>query len=268
MITDLFDYTQLDSGIRETVRFIRDAGFNTTDSGDGVSKGGFDDVLSGNLGFPHVVVRIKAHEMLEEAHRLQVHLEGRLGPAEGDDEYGPAWQVELSYDPASGVAIIMVRDVNDAMLAAHPNMVAPKRCPACAKLHAVHPIQKDGRHHIEDGFSTGSVGCAFTSGFHRDAWNCQAIAALRQLAMDLGAVEWSHEQTAVARIPSDHLPVEQLADGTWPEEDLSLNDGWVVLSWYKQRGRCAGARFLTDNGSFPLTLERALGTLKQHGREA
>ena len=33
------DYMDLDPGVRRLVRIIRNAGFNTTDSGDGVSKG-------------------------------------------------------------------------------------------------------------------------------------------------------------------------------------------------------------------------------------
>lgn len=52
----IFDsYDELDPGIREVVRALRDAGYNTIDSGDGVSKKG-THAEGEYLDFPHVLV--------------------------------------------------------------------------------------------------------------------------------------------------------------------------------------------------------------------
>lgn len=79
-----FDYDQLDPGIRSVVRSLHDAGFTTTDSGDGVSKSNWSYATGGAIPFPHVVASSTVDAMVSDARRLAAVL-------------GPDWTVEASY---------------------------------------------------------------------------------------------------------------------------------------------------------------------------
>lgn len=97
------DYSVLDPGIRDVVRLLRDNGFDTTDSGDGVEK--FRAALRAQaaapqdvLPFMHVAAVCTREEMMDEATRmltlLQV-LDGR------------PWQVEATFYPADGQCLLL-----------------------------------------------------------------------------------------------------------------------------------------------------------------
>lgn len=93
------DYGTLDPGIRKTVRVMRDALFNTCDSGDGVSKPPDERVVEG----PHVFCRCVPRLLVDEADRMQREI---VGDREGVT-------VEASYSPADGVGIIAVFGLSD-----------------------------------------------------------------------------------------------------------------------------------------------------------
>lgn len=93
------DYDALDPGIRETVRMLRSWGFNTTDSGDGITKG--EDGLS----HPHVFIVCDPPEMLAQADSLSYRLTS-LGIAVG--QVGEDISIQATYDPITGTAIIML----------------------------------------------------------------------------------------------------------------------------------------------------------------
>lgn len=98
---------ELDPGIAAVVRLLREAGFDTTDSGDGVSKPQ-DWYESGEaLPFPHVFVMMRASDFLlsadfalrsfGEAARMQSLLDG----------HEPGWRVEASYAPQDHSVVLM-----------------------------------------------------------------------------------------------------------------------------------------------------------------
>ena len=87
-----FNYDRLDPGIRDTVRLLREAGFETTDSGDGVSK----PPLPGVIPFPHVVVATVPDRLVPDANRCASVL-------------GMNWTVEGTYLPATNTAYLFVR---------------------------------------------------------------------------------------------------------------------------------------------------------------
>lgn len=91
------DYATLDPGVRELVRELRAAGFDTTDSGDG-SKVTWQE---GALPFRHVVAQVEPADLIREAHRLQA-LAGHLGLT--------GWGIEASYSPADGVALLVLAE--------------------------------------------------------------------------------------------------------------------------------------------------------------
>lgn len=95
------DYDALDAGIRDTVRILREAGFDTTDSGDGVSKEA--DALC-VLSYPHVWAVIDPSQIVPEACRM-------LGVL------GPEWDVEASYKPGQGAMLLATRGAMEAAMA-------------------------------------------------------------------------------------------------------------------------------------------------------
>lgn len=106
------NYDEIDPGIRGLVRKLREKGFETVDSGDGVSKlGEMEDALP----FPHVAMLSTPGELVSEADRLMVCL------AEWGVSFEPALpltdpQVEASYSPVDGHAVLMITNVDDKML--------------------------------------------------------------------------------------------------------------------------------------------------------
>jgi hypothetical protein len=91
------DYASLDPGIRDVVRALNRIGFDTTDSGDGVSKPADERVF----GVPHVACRVSAGTLLAEADRL----------AEWLTRLGTRWRVEASYCPNDQSAILLATEM-------------------------------------------------------------------------------------------------------------------------------------------------------------
>lgn len=89
----------LDPGIVAAVTFMRGHGFETTDSGDGVSKGGVGAGEADVLAFPHVFAVVSPAAMVAEADRLAAL------PWESAFRARP--RVEASYSPDDGVAVLM-----------------------------------------------------------------------------------------------------------------------------------------------------------------
>lgn len=93
-------FDHLDPGVAPLVRLLHEAGFVTTDSGDGSSKA--DAIAEGEaLDFAHVFAVAAPEYIVAEASRLRRVLSAA--------EYGAeAWEVTASYDPDSGVALLGV----------------------------------------------------------------------------------------------------------------------------------------------------------------
>lgn len=88
---DRFNPEELDPGIRELVLELRASGFDTTDSGDGYSKGEIGEP------YPHVHMVVPRASAFEEADRLQQWCFQEL------DE--PA-DIQLTYSPADRVCLL------------------------------------------------------------------------------------------------------------------------------------------------------------------
>ena len=105
----MVDINSLDPGIRRVVAFLRERGFETTDSGDGVTKPAAGDTEA--LTEPHVFMVANWSSLINEANRLLLVL----------DEHGVDTSdlvVEASYDPRNQVGVVALVGLNDAMLAA------------------------------------------------------------------------------------------------------------------------------------------------------
>jgi len=104
-----FNLNTLDPGIRETVARLRLAGFETTDSGDGVSKPAAGDIIP----HPHVVICSTPSTLIEEARRLRDFLQSQgilVAPLAPD---GAGVSIQASYDPGDESAVIMLSGLGD-----------------------------------------------------------------------------------------------------------------------------------------------------------
>lgn len=106
------EYTELDPGIRKTVQALREMGFNTTDSGDGVSKGTqVDDMgMAEVLSIAHVHCRVAPADGLSESKRLAEELLSRC------NYQAQPGQIQLTYDPVDNIAVLSLLFVGDAEL--------------------------------------------------------------------------------------------------------------------------------------------------------
>lgn len=104
---DPIDYSALCPGIAGTVRWLRERGFDTTDSGDGVSNAGMECALP----MPNVAMVVPSEIMLTECDRLY-----RAVVDAGITPDGDSVNVEASYSPVDGVGMLLLLGVDDAML--------------------------------------------------------------------------------------------------------------------------------------------------------
>jgi hypothetical protein len=106
---------EIDPGVRGTVWFLRQAGFETVDSGDGVSK--FNDLTYDDdyLPFPHVHMLSTPSGIVRDADCLLGVLEKRgVNFIPVDPETDP--QIEASYSPVDKHAILSLYNVDDKLL--------------------------------------------------------------------------------------------------------------------------------------------------------
>ena len=110
-----FDYDQLDPGIRKVVRFARSLGIDTTDSGDGVTKlaAGWDPGEA--MDFPHVWASFDdPHRAVTAASRLRRALRDK--GVELQQNGLPGVTIEASFDPVTGISVVMLNGLSDEML--------------------------------------------------------------------------------------------------------------------------------------------------------
>lgn len=98
--------------------------------------------------------------------------------------------------------------------------------------------------------------CAFKDGtFSKNNWNCASMNKLRQIAEDKDLRQYGDDiSCAMLRVPEVMLSEEH-----W------LNDGFCILSWYKNRGKTSNAIFVSDDVEQPLRFEQVEAILKHYG---
>lgn len=104
-ISDTVDYTELDPGIRETVRFLRQNNFDTTDSGDGSKASEMECAESEPNAY---MVVDNPRNLVSEAVRLRTVLVGRFG-----NKVRAQMSIEASFSPLDDVALIALHGLSD-----------------------------------------------------------------------------------------------------------------------------------------------------------
>lgn len=101
----------LDPGVRELIVWLRSEGFETVDSGDGITKTDMDCAWPS----PNVAIEVKPSDMISEADRLRHLLIGKfIRPRQANMEDEP--HIQATYDPVDKSAILILVNVTDAML--------------------------------------------------------------------------------------------------------------------------------------------------------
>ncbi|HVT63029.1 MAG TPA: hypothetical protein VHD33_06065 [Legionellaceae bacterium] len=97
------NYDELDPGVRQLVKNLRSFYFETTDSGDGVTKYPEDRVLGDQA---HIFIQVKDayYNLTSDAHRLNGFMQAETYFC---PEYA-GWKIEASYDPENGIGILML----------------------------------------------------------------------------------------------------------------------------------------------------------------
>ena len=114
----------LDPGIRSTVAWLRFHGFDTVDSGDGVTKyadapdeasADVADVGPGWIGcalpVPNVAIQVEPDQLVAEADRLAALLLSEHGVTvdpQGENLVADQAVISASYDPANRTALILL----------------------------------------------------------------------------------------------------------------------------------------------------------------
>jgi hypothetical protein len=144
----MMDYDALDPGIRATVHLLREHGFTTTDSGDGVSKPA-DWYSSGDaLQYPHVAAIVDRARMCDEADRMQSIL-------------GEAWVVEASYRVDEGAVLFARQEcAAERRVAPQEPLEADIRANECQRVIA----------YIEGNYASEPMMLEFVEAIRSEAW--------------------------------------------------------------------------------------------------
>ncbi len=104
---DTLNPALLTPGIRKTVLWLRSLGFDTTDSGDGVTN--VEAEMEGAIDIAHVHIQTTPLKMVSVARNLQDAVEAKGIKLE-------AGMIQATYDPVDHSAIVSLYGVSDEML--------------------------------------------------------------------------------------------------------------------------------------------------------
>ena len=127
------------------------------------------------------------------------------------------------------------------------------KCKLCEEFYRKYPLIKnespvgesDRMHHkITDCYYSAPVECAFESGeFSHNNWSCKTLHELRDMsgenfddeATELGSFHWRDDmgKASIGVVP---IP-----------EDCNHQSGYIVMTWYKSRGRTGQAWVMWDD---------------------
>jgi hypothetical protein len=206
------DYTELDPGIRNVVRFLWNHGYNTTDSGDGVTKGSYGETE------PHVYMTLPSHcDICLEADKLKKLLEAH-GTLPEDV------RIETTYSPVDGHRLLMLHGLNDDTLAmcnyceGEGDDPIVGRCPVCRPFCYIcegrwDRLKFDDCPICQPAFPTVEQRVQLNPSEHDflSAMRLSVVTGVRYSRMlQFIAWEWMHQAPKEALIPSSFEPTSVL----------------------------------------------------------
>lgn len=133
------------------------------------------------------------------------------------------------------------------------------KCPLCEKFYNEYPLI-DGKHKLGEHIYSSPVICAFDNpeqSFNGDNWGCETMSCLRTIVKgvnDEGHLYFMRDDMCNGSIGVIPLPSDEL--GT----------GYLVMNWYKNRGRTDKANIINEDDPIKrLSLETALLILREYG---
>jgi hypothetical protein len=149
-VMDETDLAKLNPGIRRTVEWLNQKGFETHDSGDGRTH-----EFECDRDHPYVVIVVPVEKLVDECHRLRDTLEDRevkiwpIGATVGG-KLMPC--IQASYDPAAPLGILDVMHVDDDLLFDFIRASGDVFCEVCDKKYYDHPMDKEQLDHEDRPF--------------------------------------------------------------------------------------------------------------------
>lgn len=102
--------------------------------------------------------------------------------------------------------------------------------------------------------------CAFPKGrFTHDNWNCETMNRMRDIAHELGTTYRDDNSCgSIGYVPmgADYAP-----------RDFDILGGYIVMTWYKERGSTGNAVVMREEGAQELTLQHAELAIRTHEAE-
>jgi hypothetical protein len=99
--------------------------------------------------------------------------------------------------------------------------------------------------------------CAFENGvFSEDNWNCATMNKLRHISKDIET--YMRDDMSCGSI--GYVPM----DNDYAPDDFDTLGGYILMTWYKDRGRTNKALFMNDNEILPLTIKHAELAIKNY----
>lgn len=93
--------------------------------------------------------------------------------------------------------------------------------------------------------------CAFDDNgiFNKDNWNCATMNKLRNISEELDKTTRDDNSCgSIGYVPMVH---------DYAPDDFDTFGGYIVMMWYKERGKTGNALFMSDDETFPLTVQHA-----------
>ena len=96
--------------------------------------------------------------------------------------------------------------------------------------------------------------CAFdeNGNFTKDNWVCATMSKLRAIAEEYDLVQTADE-TSIATLYVPSLDLDEITESA----NFDAYGGFIVLSWYKDRGNTGNALFMSEEGTLPLNIAHA-----------
>lgn len=106
------NFNEINPGVVKLVAMLQAHGFNTTDSGDGVTN---VPLMEGVLARPHIFIVVEPDKMIYESHRLYELMQDKAN-FDQDVEMippQPTGVIEVSYSPIDKTAVIGLLNLDD-----------------------------------------------------------------------------------------------------------------------------------------------------------